>query len=255
MKENVCKTCGSSSLLIDRRVCRPCYQKDWQKNISVKSCKVCNQPRKTPYKEMCRKCYQNEWARTIPEKICEKCAKSFKTVGAICRTCYSSERNAKTRSIPCRGCQRVGLLILNRAENLCTKCDRLKKEAADPMLAQKRRDQTRKSNRKMRGTDPNAPIRKSKGWWLSSQGYVMLFRPEHPNRDANGCIKQHTLVMSEKLGRPLTEDENVHHINGIRDDNRIENLELWSKSQPCGQRVEDKIKWAKEILTKYADLC
>jgi hypothetical protein len=57
--------------------------------------------------------------------------------------------------------------------------------------------------------------------------------------------------MGEHIGRPLTKEESVHHMNGDRTDNRIENLELWSKSQPPGQRVEDKIQWAREILALY----
>ena len=57
--------------------------------------------------------------------------------------------------------------------------------------------------------------------------------------------------MEEHLGRSLLPGETVHHINGIRDDNRIENLELWSTSHPYGQRVVDKIEWAIELLKSY----
>jgi hypothetical protein len=63
--------------------------------------------------------------------------------------------------------------------------------------------------------------------------------------------KVHRLVMEKKLGRKLFPHETVHHKNGVRHDNREENLELWSKSQPYGQRVEDKIAWAMVFLEQY----
>lgn len=84
------------------------------------------------------------------------------------------------------------------------------------------------------------------------KGYIRINTPEHPNATGTGkYVPEHRLVMEKHLGRYLTKEENVHHKNGIRDDNRLENLELWSKSQPYGQRISDKIIWAKEILEKY----
>lgn len=67
-------------------------------------------------------------------------------------------------------------------------------------------------------------------------------------------VREHRVVMEQKLGRKLLPHENVHHINGNRLDNRPENLELWVTKQPKGQRPEDLVAWAKEILAMYGDL-
>lgn len=86
---------------------------------------------------------------------------------------------------------------------------------------------------------------------VTGDGYVFVYVPGHPNA-RNGRIAEHRLVMARHLGRPLTPEETVHHKNGVRDDNRIENLELWNKSHPSGQRAEDKVEWAKKILGAYS---
>jgi hypothetical protein len=86
---------------------------------------------------------------------------------------------------------------------------------------------------------------------LTRYGYRQITKKDHPNCNRCGTMFEHVFVMSEFLKRPLQKHENVHHKNGIRHDNRIENLELWSRSQPPGQRVEDKLSWCKEFLEQY----
>jgi hypothetical protein len=82
--------------------------------------------------------------------------------------------------------------------------------------------------------------RKNEGdWFLDGRGYRGRWR--------DGAIQlEHRFVMEQHLGRPLEPFENVHHKNGVRSDNRVDNLELWTKPQPCGQRPEDLAAWVVE---------
>lgn len=94
------------------------------------------------------------------------------------------------------------------------------------------------------------------GRYLNVSGYVMVLgRDGEVGKNKNGYILEHRRAMQDFLGRPLLPSETVHHINGIRSDNRIENLELWASRQPPGQRVQDLVQWAKQILELYDAEC
>lgn len=111
--------------------------------------------------------------------------------------------------------------------------------------------------RQRTGSENKGPLRKLARreigewgpWYPNNYGYIA--RRRRIGVGEYETQTEHKMVMEEKLGRPLLPHEQIHHINGIRHDNRPENLELWTKSQPSGARVEDRIAWMIEFLDGY----
>jgi hypothetical protein len=98
---------------------------------------------------------------------------------------------------------------------------------------------------------PLVPLRERLGRHVD-RGYVLIFEPKHPNARKDGYVSEHTKVMAAMLGRPLQRFEEVHHKNGIRHDNRPDNLELWARGmQPPGSRVSDLVDAAVRVLKLY----
>lgn len=156
----------------------------------------------------------------------------------ICKDCTTEFETDRSVWV-CNQCRYIRAKA--RSEVICSSC-------GSPST----RDRCRKCFYKDQTGDKNSRF---KGRYVNSGGYILVKGNGHPNSQKNGWILEHILVMSSKLGRQLLPSENVHHINGDRSDNRIENLELWSTSQPSGQRVGDKVRWAKELLQTYDPDC
>lgn len=85
---------------------------------------------------------------------------------------------------------------------------------------------------------------------ITKNGYKMVRSNDGCN--SSGYIMEHRLVMQQMMGRILKKEENVHHKDGNKLNNQADNLELWARSQPSGQRAEDLVSWASQVITSYA---
>lgn len=194
------------------------------------------------------------------EVVCGTCHKSFKKPRChgvrVSRHFCSRECYRKRPFIGETHCIRCAKEIgeNRKSKFFCGACYKKDYKERNPDVVLKERQRQLEKTRIKNGLPLDHPYlvaRPGEGN-KTKHGYRLVYKPGHPNcRNLNGSLYEHTFVMSEHLGRPLRKGESVHHKNGDKLDNRIENLELWHKGQPSGQRVEDKIEFYKEFLEQY----
>jgi hypothetical protein len=203
----------------------------------MRICTHCNKEHSDPYLKFCKSCYYGVKKHGISFK-----PKIFK------KDLIGTE---------CQACKKIRKSIEDIDGNFCRYCYVIHLKEKNTAWKESHKKWCRDYRRKQRGIDCNLPLLcapAGSGSIKKGQGYRVICKKEFrgmPHADKKGRIAEHTYIMMKHLGRPLKKGENVHHINGIRDDNRIENLELWHRSQPPGQRLDEKIAWSISFLESY----
>jgi hypothetical protein len=180
----------------------------------MRICTNCKCQHKDPYKLYCKLCYYG--LKKNPNYV--KRTKRKELIGT-----------------PCKRCKKIREHIKDIDKDFCRKCYIKELFLKKSEYHEKFKKMCRDGKRKLAGIDPNLPLLKAPAGtgYVGSNGYKKICRTElrgHPNADKKGRMFEHTYIMSLHLGRPLYKGETIHHLNGIRHDNRLENLELRSFS-------------------------
>ena len=186
------------------------------------SCEGLFRPREKNAKFCSAECRHKHLSR--PEKECLHCKQLFKGSYAEQKYCSHTCKNEASRVVKTTTCQQCNAIFDRQHGKLRAYCSR-----SCAMVA---RGAGKVANYSGTELAVRAP-----GKWRTTHGYTSL-------KVDGKKVLEHRIVMEQKIGRKLLPSERVHHINGVRDDNRPENLELWiskgsSKKDPAGQRLED----------------
>lgn len=225
----------------------------------------CNQPART--RGMC-KVHYGRWHRYSSRRtiICEQCGREVEDAPSnkrFCsRLCFERYRVSWPKKRECRECgaefevqdrsdanrrycspkcrdERTRVVHANNPVTLC-----LAGNCENPVASHGLCNIHWQRMRRRGKTDDLAPRERKP--WVGLDGYVLV-----KVEGSRSPKSVHRLIMEQRLGRPLRPGETVHHKNGIRSDNRDENLELWASWQPSGSRVSDLLEYAREVLRVY----
>ncbi len=211
----------------------------------------------------------------LVDKTCGKCGVAIRVYADLVRefnycgkTCFHSHRAERAGLPEVANCETCGVQVARHRRFCSRKCYFVTRRTGETLVKltciecgedflrtlQRVKGAARTTDRGYCGTTcRNRALtkipRRSSGKPLGAKkvlksGYVWI-------KTEDGWKNEHRVVMARLIERPLLPAETVHHKNGNRADNRPSNLELWNTSQPSGQRAEDKLTWALELLQQY----
>lgn len=218
-----CPQCGKRLWLrpcdatIKQYCSHACHYKGMQRHEKPKK------PKKTFGQRACVWCQQMYEARTAHQKACSR--------ACALQIIHHQRIDVSIAARPCEAC---GMSFRPRPGNVGRFCSRACTYA---------------------GQKGHLASHWNGGRHVTPDGYVKVRVPTHPAAHGHGgYVAEHRVVMEAVIGRYLLPQETVHHKNGNRADNRIENLELWASRHGKGQRVEELVAWAHEVIALYTPL-